>query len=312
MIIVTGGAGFIGSNIVHGLNSRGIDDIIIVDDLTDGNKCVNLADANFKDYVDKEDFAKLIKSGGSFGNVSAFFHQGACSDTTEHNGKLMMKVNYEYSKDIYHWASSNNIPFYYASSASVYGNGQKFIEERNYERPLNVYAFSKYLFDSYVRARSCTSPVVGLRYFNVYGPRENHKGRMASMALHMHNQLKNGDTVSLFEGSGGYMAGCQERDFIHVDDVVALNLWLLENPQISGVYNCGTGIGRSFNDMAKSIISYYRKGKIEYIPFPDNLVGRYQSFTQADISSLRGLGYKKDFISLERGIESYMRWLDCE
>ena len=314
LIIVTGGAGFIGSNIVRGLNARGINDILIVDDLTDGSKCVNLSGLDFKDYIDKDDFIEVIQSGRSIDKVEAMFHQGACSDTTEQDGRFMMKINFEYSKAVFSWATQQSIPFYYASSASVYGDGNIFKEEREYERPLNVYAFSKFLFDVHIRKllSKVDIPVVGLRYFNVYGPCESHKGSMSSVAAHLHKQLQLGDTVHLFEGSGDYLAGCQERDFIHVDDVVAVNLWLLENPQVSGIYNCGTGKARSFNDMAKIMISHYNRGEIVYIPFPETLKGRYQSYTEADITSLRKIGYGYNFISLEQGIERYARWLDAE
>ena len=273
MIIITGGAGFIGSNIVRGLNARGITDIIVVDDLTDGRKCLNLSDAHIRDYIDKDDFLQRVKSNQYLGHVDAVFHQGACSATTEWDGKFVMRVNYEYSKALFSWTTSNCIPFYYASSASVYGAGNVFKEVRINERPLNTYAYSKFLFDEYLRPLfpSLKSPVVGLRYFNVYGPREQHKGKMASVAYHLRNQLQSGDTVRLFEGFDGYACGEQMRDFIHIDDVVAVNLWLLDNPCVSGIFNCGTGRAQSFNEVAQAVIAHYQRGRIEYIPFPDHL-----------------------------------------
>jgi ADP-L-glycero-D-manno-heptose 6-epimerase len=312
MIIVTGGFGFIGSNIVQGLNARGITNILVVDDLTDGRKCLNLSDAYIQDYLDKDDFLQRVQAGQEFGNVEAVFHQGACSTTTEWDGKFMMRVNYEYTKALMHWTCSHRIPFYYASSASVYGAGRVFKEDRRYEHPLNSYAFSKFLFDEHLRTQlqHIQSPVVGLRYFNVYGPREHHKGSMASVAFHINQQLKTGSVVSLFEGSDGYAPGEQVRDFIHVDDVVAVNLWLLDNPQVSGIYNCGTGRAQSFNEVANAVIAHHKRGRIEYIAFPNHLKGCYQSYTQADMSALLRAGYASPFLSVEAGVLRYMQWLE--
>ena len=312
MIIVTGGAGFIGSNIVQGLNARGITDILVVDDLTDGRKCLNLSDAHIRDYLDKDDFLARVQSGQSLGQVEAVFHQGACSATTEWDGKFVMRVNYEYTKALLALTTAHKIPFYYASSASVYGAGTVFKEARENEHPLNAYAFSKFQFDVHLRPllAGIQSPVVGLRYFNVYGPREQHKGSMASVAFHMREQLKTGDNVRLFEGCDGYDPGGQERDFIHVDDVVAVNLWLLDHPEVRGIYNCGTGRAQSFNDVAQAVIQHHQRGQIEYIPFPEHLKGRYQSYTQADMGALRQAGYDAPFLSVEQGVQRYMAWLD--
>jgi ADP-L-glycero-D-manno-heptose 6-epimerase len=312
MIIVTGGAGFIGSNLLQGLNARGISDILVVDDLADGRKCLNLSDAYIRDYLDKDDFLQRIQAGHSFGTVEAVFHQGACSSTTEWDGKFVMRVNYEYTKALLGWTTAQRVPFYYASSASVYGAGTVFKEDRSNERPLNAYAFSKFLFDEHLRLQlqRLQSPVVGLRYFNVYGPREQHKGSMASVAFHMQQQLKAGDTVRLFEGSDGYGPGGQKRDFIHVDDVVAVNLWLLDHPAVSGIFNCGTGRAQSFNDVANAVIGYHQRGQIEYIAFPEHLKGRYQSYTQAEIGALRQAGYSAPFLSVEQGVQRYMDWLN--
>ena len=312
MIIVTGGAGFIGSNIVQGLNARGVTDILVVDDLTDGRKCLNLSNAHIRDYLDKDDFLQRVQSGQSFGPVESVFHQGACSATTEWDGKFVMRVNYEYTKALLGWTTAQHVPFYYASSASVYGGGSVFKEGRGNEHPLNAYAFSKFLFDEHLRPllKDIQSPVVGLRYFNVYGPREQHKGSMASVAFHMQQQLKGGDTVRLFEGSDGYGPGGQERDFIHVDDVVAVNLWLLHHPEVSGIFNCGTGRAQSFNDVAKAVIAHYQRGQIDYIALPEHLKGRYQSYTQADMGLLRQAGYDAPFLSVQQGVQRYMAWLD--
>lgn len=316
MIIVTGGAGFIGSNIVCGLNARGYTDILVVDDLSDGRKCLNLADTDIHDYMDKDDFLARLQTGEDFGKVEAVFHEGACSATTEWDGRFVMKVNYEYTKALLAWCVARKVPLIYASSASVYGMGPTFREARSYERPLNMYAYSKFLFDCHLRPQleNLESQVVGLRYFNVYGPREQHKGSMASVAFHFHNQLNESGRVRLFEGSDGYGPGEQRRDFIHVDDVVAVNLWLLENPVVKGIFNLGTGRAQSFNDVARAAIRWGKAhgtegGGIDYIPFPDHLRGRYQSFTEADMDALRKAGYDRPFMDVETGVPRYLDWL---
>lgn len=313
MIIVTGGAGFIGSNIVKALNARGRDDVLVVDDLEDGKKFRNIADCEIMDYWDKDDFITFLQSGQSFPmKVDAIFHEGACSTTTEWNGKFMMRNNFEYSKVLLHYCLQNRIPYLYASSASVYGAGPNFKEERQFEAPLNVYGYSKFLFDQYVRRilPKAESQVVGFRYFNVYGQREQHKGSMASVAFHLHNQLLAGDeNVRLFAGCDGYGDGEQRRDFIYVGDVVDVNLWCLDNPDCSGIFNLGTGRSQSFNDVANAVIAFHSKGQIEYIPFPDHLKGSYQSFTEADMGALRSAGYSADFKSVEEGVQAYLTWL---
>ena len=314
MIIVTGGAGFVGSNLVLALNQRGHSDILVVDDLKDGTKFKNLVDAEIADYKDKDAFLQQLHTPNhSFGPVEAVFHNGACSDTTEWNGQYMMSVNYEYSKALLDYCQARNIPFIYASSAAVYGGGKVFKEERGHEAPLNVYGYSKFLFDQYLRRRIKTglkSQVVGFRYFNVYGPREQHKGKMASTAFHFNNQILETGKCKLFQGSDGYGDGEQRRDFIHVDDVCVVNLWAWEHPKVSGIFNLGTGRAQPFNDVAKAVIKYHGKGKIEYIPFPDVLKGRYQSFTEADMSALRATGCDHQFMSVEQGVEKYMQWLN--
>ena len=308
MIIVTGGAGFIGSNLVKALNDKGIKDILIVDDLTDGAKFRNLVDCQVIDYLDKDDFLARVKQKKKFAEeIQAIFHQGACSLTTEWHGRYMMENNYTYSKELLHYCLSLKIPFIYASSAAVYGTGKNFMEAKENEAPVNIYGYSKYLFDEYVR-RFVTDPksqVVGLRYFNVYGPREQHKGSMASVAWHLNQQIQASGKVRLFTGSGGYADGDQRRDFIHVDDVVNVNLWMLEGGHC-GIVNVGTGASRSFNDVASAVISWHGKGEVEYIEFPEHLQGSYQSYTEADINSLRLMGYKNEFLSVEDGVKQYL------
>lgn len=312
MIIVTGGAGFIGSNLVKQLNDRGREDIIVVDNLTDGTKFRNIADCAIMDYLDKEAFPGLLQQLSEREPVDVLFHQGACSTTTEWNGKYMMENNFTCSKNLFEFCVNKKIPFVYASSAAVYGNSKVFSESPDNEAPLNVYGYSKLLFDQYVRQNRhrISSQVAGLRYFNVYGPREQHKGSMASVAWHFNQQIKDSGKVRLFEGCDGYPDGGQQRDFIYVGDVVNVNLWLMDHPEISGIYNLGTGRAQTFNDVANAVLEWHGKGHIEYIPFPENLLGRYQSYTQADITSLRFAGYTDEFRTVEEGTKAYLDWLN--
>lgn len=314
MIIVTGGAGFIGSNLVYELNQRGENQILIVDNLTNAAKFKNLVGLKAADYIDKVEFLEKVQAGKfNSANIRAIFHQGACSDTMEYNGKYMLQNNFEYSKQLLHFALNKKVQFIYASSASTYGNGVNgFVEKPECEHALNVYAFSKLFFDRYVQQLQGVNnrQIVGLKYFNVYGPQENHKGRMASVAYQFYNQLKAGDTLKLFEGVDGYANGEQRRDFIYVKDVAKVNLFFLDNPQISGIYNCGTGKAQSFNDVAQAVIKHLGRGKIEYIPFPEVLKGKYQSFTQADASKLLAAGYTGGFSDVAAGVAEYCQILD--
>jgi ADP-L-glycero-D-manno-heptose 6-epimerase len=296
MIIVTGGAGFIGSNLVQALVDRGHDNIVVVDDLEDGHKFVNISDLPIADYLDKDDFLKRLETNASFGKeLESVFHQGACSSTTEWDGRYMMKNNYSYSQSLLHHCLANSTPFIYASSAAVYGGAKEFVEDPLFENPLNVYGYSKLQFDRYVRrvAANPDSQVVGLRYFNVYGPHEQHKASMASVAFHFNNQVLDDGEARLFEGTDGYENGEQVRDFVYVDDVCNVNLWFLDNPDVSGIYN--TGSGRA-----------HGKGKIRYIPFPEHLKGAYQSFTQADLTQLRACGCDVEFRPVEKGVPAYL------
>jgi ADP-L-glycero-D-manno-heptose 6-epimerase len=307
MIIVTGGAGFIGSNLVKALNDRGERDVLVVDDMSDGRKFVNLVDCDIADYLDQADFLGRIDSGADMGEVGAVLHMGACSTTTEWDGRYMLANNFEYSKRLMHWCQARRIPLVYASSAAVYGGSAGFRELPECEAPLNVYGYSKLLFDRYVeRQRPDRAQVVGLRFFNVYGPREQHKGRMASTALHFDAQVRQDGEARLFAGSGGYGDGEQRRDFIHVDDVVAVSLWFMERPDRSGVFNCGTGRSQTFNDVANAVIAWHGRGRIDYIPFPEELEGSYQHFTEADLTRLRAAGYDRPFLTVEEGVERYL------
>ena len=307
MIVVTGGAGFIGSNLVKELNRRGHRDILVVDELSDGHKFVNLADCEIADYLDRDDYLDKV-TGGDMPAPEVLFHQGACSTTTEWDGRYMMANNFEYSRQLLHYCQEHSVPFIYASSASVYGAGPIFSEGLENEQALNVYGYSKFLFDQYVRRRLDTfsCQVAGLRYFNVYGPREQHKGSMASVAFHFNNQIRESGELRLFEGCDGYADGEQRRDFVYVGDAVNVNLWMWEHPQVSGVFNCGSGRSQSFNEMAQAVINWHGKGKIRYVAFPEHLKNVYQSFTEADISQLRRVGYDQPFLSVEQGVKAYL------
>lgn len=312
MIIVTGGAGMIGSNIIKSLNEQGYTDILVVDNLKNGKKFVNLVDLDITDYMDRDDFLVQIMSGEEFGAIEAIFHEGACSATTEWDGKYIMLNNYEYSKEVLHYSLEREIPFLYASSAATYGDTNTFKEEKEYEGALNVYGYSKQQFDNYVRRiwkdakkhGEKLSQITGFRYFNVYGPREQHKGSMASVAFHLNNQMKAGENPKLFSGSETF-----KRDFVYVGDVAAVNLWFFQHGE-SGIFNLGTGNAESFEEVAKSVINFYGKGEIETIPFPDHLKGAYQEFTQADLTKLRAAGCDHQFKNVAQGVAEYMNQIN--
>lgn len=339
MIIVTGGAGFIGSNIVKALNNAGHNDILVVDDLSDGTKFANIADCKILDYLDRHSFINRIDAKvaalcccdktsttaapaqkpltlASRAKVTAIFHQGACSTTTEWDGAYMMQNNYEYSKSLLHYCLEERIPFIYASSAAVYGGSTSFQEKPGCEKPLNVYGYSKFQFDQYVRhfLPLAKSQIVGLRYFNVYGQREQHKGSQASVAFHLNEQIQRSGKIKLFAGFDGYSDGEQRRDFIYVEDVAAVNLWFWQHPEgRSGIFNLGTGKSTSFNDVARAVAAWHKRDfatAVEYIPFPAELRGRYQSFTEADISQLRTAGYNREFQDVAAGVRNYLDLLN--
>jgi ADP-L-glycero-D-manno-heptose 6-epimerase len=325
-IVVTGAAGMIGANLVHGLNAIGIDDVIAVDDLSDGGKYQNLLGASISDYFDRRDFYERF-ARGEFGRVDCVFHQGACSDTMEHDGRLMLELNYRASKTLLDACQAQNVRLLYASSAATYGGSASFREEPEFERPLNVYGWSKLLFDNVVRRAlpGATTQIAGFRYFNVYGPREQHKGRMASVAFHHFQQWRADGKVRLFGDYGGYAAGEQRRDFVFVADVVAVNLWFLEHPEASGVFNLGSGRAQPFNDVALAVVNAGRRargeaalplealvaaGQVEYVPFPAALVGKYQCFTESDLTRLRGAGCRHEFSTVADGVGRYVDWLN--
>ncbi len=302
MIILTGGAGFVGSNLLSALNARGMTDALVVD--RRGDSFRKLSDLRFSDFMQPGEFAQALGRKALPQRIEAIFHQGACADTTCDDARYMIENNFTFSKLILNFALSNKIPMVYASSAAVYGSSSAFAPSRENERPLNLYALSKLAFDNHVRcvAAKSESTVAGLRYFNVYGPRESHKGKMASMVYQLYRQLKESGRARLFVGSDGYADGEQRRDFVFVDDIVRVNLALAEGPVRRGVFNVGTGHSRTFNEVANTIISQLGTGAIDYVPFPPNLVDKYQSFTQAELSELREAGYTEPFSTLENGI----------
>jgi ADP-L-glycero-D-manno-heptose 6-epimerase len=321
--ILTGGAGFIGANLLRGLNARGVQDIIVVDNLERADKFHNLVGCQFADYLDKRDFLQRLEHGEFDGVVDLFLHQGACSDTTASDGRYVMDNNYRYSLSVLDFCLEDEVPLIYASSAAVYGGSDRFTEDFEAERPLNVYGYSKYLFDQVVRQRlpDARSQVAGFRYFNVYGDHEDHKARMASVAWHFFNQLQAGGRVKLFEGSGGYADGEQQRDFVSVEDVTRVVLDFADHPERSGIFNLGTGRAQSFNDMARATINAWRRhrgeqalsleqmqadGLLEYIAFPELLRGKYQHYTQADLSRLREAGYQAPFLDVDEGVGRYI------
>ena len=313
MIVVTGSNGFIGSNLIKGLNEIGYKNIIAVDDQNDPELKENIAHCDIQDFLNIDEFINLIRNNEIDGTkIRAIFHQGACSNTMEWDADFLYNNNLLYSKELLNFSQKNKTPLIYASSASVYGAGKIFKESVEYEDPINLYAFSKFKFDQLVRQELIKSEtqIVGLRYFNVYGPQEQHKGTMASVAFHLHNQLKDNEEIKLFEGSEGYDDGEQRRDFIYVEDVVKVNLWFLENQKVSGIFNVGTGKSQTFNEVADSVINWNKRGKINYIPFPERLKGTYQSYTQADISKLRKAGYKDEFLNVQEGVKKYLDRLE--
>ena len=327
-VIVTGAAGFIGANLVKALNERGITRIIAVDNLSKADKFLNLVDCEIADYLDKQDFLDRLLAGEFDGKVSAVFHEGACSDTMETNGRYVMENNYRYSLALLDWCQAQGVQFLYASSAATYGNGSVFKENRQYESPINVYGYSKFLFDQIVRRRlaeGSASQIVGFRYFNVYGPGESHKGRMASVVFHNYNQYQAEGCVKLFQGSHGYGDGGQKRDFVYVGDVVRANLFFWDNPEKTGIYNLGSGQARSFNELAMATINSCRiasgkasltltelleQGLIQYVSFPEALKGKYQAYTEADLSQLRAAGFPDPMTDLRAGVMQYANWLN--
>ena len=319
MLIVTGGAGFIGSNLVHELNACGLTDILVVDHFANPLKFENLNGARYTDVMDKGDFRRAINENALGGKIEAILHQGACSNTLEDDGVYMMDNNFQYTKEVLAFALRHQVAMVYASTAAVYGlkGPGHFTPAIENERPLNIYGYSKLAFDHYFRHRLMVDKVpmtvVGLRYFNAYGPREQHKGRMASVLHHFSKQMKETGKVRLFAGTGGFGDGEQRRDFVYVRDLARLNMFFAQIGPYApppgqaakiyrGVVNAGSGTSSSFNDVARAIMAVQGTVPIEYIPFPADLVGRYQHFTEADLIGLRRLGCDLEFTPLAEGV----------
>lgn len=307
MIVVTGGAGFIGRNLIAGLNKIKQTNILVVDNLKNGKKYKNLIGLNILDYIDKSTFIKYLFTNSHIKNIKTIFHEGACSNTCEWNGKYMMNNNYNYSTTLLHYCIQKSIPFIYASSASIYGNKMHSSHQTNqHEHPINIYSYSKYLFDQYVKKilPNTSSQVCGLRYFNVYGPYEHQKGNMASIILKLYKQIQNNQNPTLFFNSKKI-----KRDFIYIDDIIKINLWIW-NKKISGIFDCGTGTSASFQYVADTVLNFLKKKHtIKYIPMPKNLKNHYQTFTKANLLQLKKAGYKHLFTNLNEGINKYLNWL---
>ena len=311
MIIITGGAGFIGSNLVNKLVSKSNYEIVSVDYNNDKNKNYFLND-NFKKILPK-DLEIFIKNNNK--KIIAIVHLGAITSTTEKNLDLIIKNNLELSIFLWSWCKKNNKRLIYASSAATYGDGSNLFDDREDDKylsklnPLNLYGWSKQIFDRLISKKKEQPPqIVGLKFFNVYGPNENHKGSMKSIVLKIHQTISKGMDVKLFKSHNeNYKDGEQLRDFIYVKDVVSIIEWFIENPKLNGLFNVGTGVPRSFNDIAKAVFSNSNKReKITYIDTPIEIRNQYQYFTKANIKKLRGSGYLKDFFSLEDGIKDYI------
>lgn len=310
MILITGSAGFIGSYLMGYLNKLGEDRILAVDKLGTKEKWKNLLGKRYIDFIDRDYF---IENLGSFNNIKFIFHIGACADTTELNLDYLMNVNFSYSKRLFKYAEDKKIPFIYASSAATYGAGEYgYTDQLDYIynlRPLNPYGFSKQIFDEWILRQNDKPPFwAGFKFFNVFGPNEYHKGRMASVVFHAYNQLKETKKIRLFKShKDGYEDGEQKRDFVYVLDVCKVLVYFYEKQPKSDIYNLGTGTARTFNDLAKNVIKYSNiDGEIEYFDMPEDLRDKYQYFTEADISKLRNVGYDKDFSTLEESIKDYV------
>lgn len=318
-IVVTGAAGQVGSNIIKALNARGVSNIIAVDNLTRADKFSNLVGCDIVDYLDKHDFIERIQAGHFDGEIDAIFHQGACSDPSQSDGRYLMENNYRYSMILLDWSQDQDVQFLYASSAAVYGAGSRSREERQFEGPLDVHGYSRFLFDQIVRQRLAQSPssqIVGLRYFSVYGPGEAHKGPMASFAYQCFRQLQTDGKISLDEGAEG--------DFVFVGDVAKVNLFFFDHPEKSGIFNLGSGCTSSFDEVANATVNGKKRAKsempltlaesraqglLEYVALPDAQKGKYLACAQADLTRLREAGYDAPMTTLEEGVSQYVEWL---
>jgi len=313
MIVITGGAGFIGSALIWGLNKRGFSNILVVDSLGNTNKWKNLVGLKFADYMDKNEFITKLEQGNLTRDIEGIIHMGACADTTQKDADFLLSNNYEYSKHLAGWCIENHKRFIYASSAATYGDGrERFSDDHSILprlRPLNIYGYSKHLFDLWALRNGYLDRIAGLKYFNVFGPNEYHKGEMRSVAHKAFEQIKTTGKVRLFKSyRPEFKDGWQMRDFIYIKDVVEITLFVFDNPDANGIINVGTGNARSFYDLALAIFrSLNLEPNIEYIDMPEHIRAHYQYFTQADVGKLHSLGYRKETYSLEESIDDYVK-----
>ncbi|MCZ7603402.1 MAG: ADP-glyceromanno-heptose 6-epimerase [Melioribacteraceae bacterium] len=313
MIIVTGGAGFIGSVTVWKLNQIARSDIVIVDELRDGEKWKNLNGLSFADIYHKSDFLDMVLDNEVPFKPEAIIHLGACSSTTEKDADYLLHNNFVYTVELAKYALERDIRFIYASSAATYGSGEFGYNDNENEveklRPLNMYGYSKQMFDLWAKQNKVLDRIVGLKYFNVYGPNEFHKGDMRSVVHKSFEQIRDTGKVKLFKSTDAkYEDGGQMRDFIYVKDAVDMTLFFLENIDANGIYNIGTGHARTWNDLVTSVFnSIGKQVNIEYIDMPQHLLGKYQNFTEAKIEKIKSAGYKKEITSLEKGVEDYVK-----
>lgn len=313
MLVVTGGAGFLGSALLWQLNSRGVDEIIVVDNLGQSQKWRNLVKRKYVDYMHRDQFINLARENSLPWKVEAIVHMGACSSTTESDSDFLMENNFHYSRDLCEYALEHGARFIYASSAATYGAGERGFSDDPaiipLLRPLNMYGYSKQLFDLWLLRNNLADSVCGLKFFNIYGPNEYHKGSMASVALHAFRQIKECGRVRLFESNTPSLEnGAQQRDFTYVKDCARLMDWLLENPRVNGIRNVGTGHAASFRQLAEAVFEAMgMRTEIEYIPIPEEISRNYQNFTEADMGWLESLDYGTEFMPLEAGVADYVR-----
>lgn len=311
MIIVTGGAGFIGSCVVRMLNDMGREDIVIVDNIASTDKWMNMRNKKYLRYVNKKEFLAELPV---YESVTAVIHMGACSSTTERDFDYLWKNNFEYTKMLWEYCAEKQISFIYASSAATYGDGMEGFDDKidiDCLRPLNGYGYSKQLFDLWVKHQAASFPkqYVGLKFFNVYGPNEYFKDSMASMIFHGYRQIQEAGKIKLFKSCNPkYADGGQLRDFVYVKDICKVILWMLQNPHVSGLFNVGTGRAQSFRELAEATFHALNlEPNIEYIDMPERLKEKYQYYTKAEMSKLREAGYEFPFVDLETGARDYVR-----
>lgn len=312
MFIVTGGAGFIGSAFVWKLNSEGIDNILIVDELDKSEKWKNLTNRRFVDYIHKDEFLKMLSRDSLPSTISKVIHMGACTSTTEQDADYLKQNNYYYTQTLAKWSLKKNIRFLYASSAATYGDGSEGFSDDDKTtlvlQPLNMYGYSKQLFDLWVLRNNLSQKMVGIKFFNVFGPNEYHKDDMVSVVFKAFCQIKKTGKVKLFKSyKPKYKDGEQVRDFIYVKDCVEAMWWFLKNREVNGIFNLGTGKARSWNDLAKAVFSAMgREPNIEYIEMPETIKPKYQYFTEAKMEKFYSSGCPVRFRSLEDGIKDYV------